>query len=124
MQSHTHTPLAILALNIEDASNELSIVRSNLGNDARPVEGVYKGKHERAYIVPLIDTTLNDVLKLAREFDQESILFLDNQRQGWLHYCDRCLSDYLGTFKEVSPMVADTLDTYTKDGVKYYACRW
>jgi len=75
-----------------------------------------------AYIVPLTDTTLEHVLNLARDYNQESVLLLDNQRSGWLVFCDDEHQEYLGTFKEVSPMRADTLDAYTKDNGRYYAC--
>lgn len=86
------------------------------------VRGVYKGSAESAFLVTLKDYEygMDYLLRLAREFGQESILEL-KQGHGWLHYMDG-REEYLGRIIPaigVEPSYTELIDgtrfTFTKE---------
>lgn len=66
-----------------------------------PVKGCWKGTHEVSFKVNITnDVDFDCVLTLARMFDQESVLVIDEEREAWSFLSDD--SQYLGHFVAVS----------------------
>lgn len=90
------------------------------------VNGCYKGKREPAILV-LDDRPGNDlcesaVIRLARQYDQESVLAVDSNRQARLIYCDGGHFETIGRWHAVG---ADTVinnpsASYTERAGQYY----
>lgn len=106
MRQHNLKPLVLLALNTGDGvARELRLIRDALCSDTHMVKvanGCYKGQRETSYLVQI--ETQCDYLKLmqlARDFNQESIMLVDNERQAQLMYCDNEAVEPLGRWKEV-----------------------
>jgi hypothetical protein len=113
MRDNTLTSLVILALNLDSVEAEHNAISKFLGYDyERPaLDGCYKGEVERSYILE-VDGNLFSILAFAKEYNQESILYLDNQRLATLIYSmDNMVS--LGLFKGVSEAHAKAKDAYT-----------
>lgn len=121
MLNNTFAPLVILALNTEtDVETEKAILEQAGFEYPRPVDGVYKGEKEQAWLLGI--NTVESALSVARDHGQESILFLDNQRNGWLIYCADERRELLGEFHEVSQSVAISRDSYTISDGRYFVC--
>ena len=114
MRDNTLTSLAILALNLDSVEAEHKAISKFLGYDYErpPLDGCYKGEVERSYILEVGSVGLFGILAFAKEYNQESILYLDNQRLATLVYSmDNMVS--LGLFKGVSEDHAKSKDAYT-----------
>ena len=83
----------------------------------KELTGVYKGEKERAYLLPYSE----DVVNLAKAFNQESILVLDRMQNGRRIGFIRQLSNNVvinaGEFKQVDKPSGDG---YTIDGDNIY----
>jgi hypothetical protein len=119
MRTNNHTPCYIFSVNDQFLAANLD------ANPAyKPLEGSYKGQTERAWLCDA-DTFHKDTLAplLARD-GQESVLFLDNQRNAFLRFA-AAKSDtspyseegqeYLGEFRQADKTVAVKLDAWTRD---------
>ncbi len=86
-----------------------------LGVAYTTLTGRYKGKDERSYLISReqYDVIEYDLLALLREYDQESILYVDERRRAYLHYLDTDLQQPIGTFMRAHPVVALQKDSYT-----------
>ena len=90
------------------------------------VEGCYKGKTEVSFYVE-IETVqdFNLIENIAHYYKQESILFVNDDRQAYLVYLDDTSNPvYIGNFKQVSKSEALQHDAYTYDYKNngYYIC--
>lgn len=106
-------PFYILALNTNDERESHILLNEGITRaQFKVLQGSYKGVKETSY---LLDADFKDeVLKLAKEYKQESILFVDETRQAFLIYLnDTSTSIPLGEFKAISNI--SNLDAYTVD---------
>ena len=94
-KSHTST---ILALN-------------GLGIDTVEVLGVYMGSSEKSIMVQLTDYNMENILSIAKLFNQESVLISDDKKAYLLFLEGETLS--LGGLEEVSEVEAKQNDSYT-----------
>ena len=86
------------------------------------VDGCYKNETEKSVLVDARHE--KSVLELAKEFGQESILFVDRKNNAYLIYlADGNTEKLKGKFQEVTKQIALSLDAYTKccKTGKYYA---
>jgi hypothetical protein len=114
MRDNTLTSLVILALNLDSVEAEHKAISSFLGQGYKrqPLDGCYKGEVERSYILEVGSKSLQDILAFSKEYNQESILYLDNQRLATLIYSMDNMTS-LGLFKGVSEAHAKSKDAYT-----------
>lgn len=106
---------------------EVKYATSSYKTFVKSVIGCYKGVIEQSLVVSMGGETddaktFQRVVATARAFKQKYLLLVDTQRVGWLIDCKTLEEKCIGNWREVSPMKADTLDCYTKDGAKYWAC--
>lgn len=87
------------------------------------VIGTYKNTQEVSYLVPSVYQ--DQVLRLAKEMDQESILEVDGNKNAVLRYIEDGRVERLGRFTKVSEDEALNLDSWTRDiqTGDYYAVR-
>lgn len=88
-----------------------------------PVSGCYKGTRERSFLVPLLPYDLEpahkapQLLRLraiaAREYDQESILYVDARLWARLIMCSAKEVIDLGRWVETDRATAEARDSYT-----------
>lgn len=97
-----------------------------LGYATLQVNGAYKGVTEPAVLV--VDLTawspacFDSVLRLGRQYGQESILAVDANRKASLVYCEGGELQPLGHWHMVSKAVAMKSDAYTeRQGIYYVA---
>ena len=123
MRNNNLTPIVILALNLDSEEMEQQAISRFIGKEyTRPsLVGCYKGEDERSYIIDAVENNLDEILDFAKQYNQESILHLDNQRLATLIF-DRDNSVSLGRFKSVSESNATSRDAYTYNPVSntYY----
>lgn len=86
-----------------------------------PVTGCYQGRSEASFMVTVsfaeVERSKGILESLMREYDQDSIAYVDNERRLTLVYSTGN-QEYIGVLKE-SP---DATDYYTElNGVKYAA---
>ena len=98
-------------------SNEKShrstiLALNGLGIETTEVLGVYKGSSEKSIMVALNDYTMDNVLTIAKLFNQESILISDNFKAS-LIFLDGGNNIVLGQLNEVSETEAKSNDSYT-----------
>lgn len=123
MQQHTFAPIFLIAFCQETVEQDKQALFGSFGIGGEPVEGCYKGKKENSFVVPASASTRQHVLGIAKEYKQESVLFLDTNRAGFLCYTDGRPDEFIGEWQKVSESEAFELDGYTKIGEKYYACK-
>lgn len=123
----TKPAFVLFALNLESKALELKTLADHGITKFKAVDGSYKGSKESAYLVPLgplngFDTLIK-VHRLAKEFNQESILEVDVNRNAQLIYMDAKFQvpTKLGKFQNVSKFEAIASDAYTFDpSTNYY----
>lgn len=98
-------------------SNEKShrstiLALNSLGIETTEVLGVYKGSSEKSIMVALNDYTMDNVLTIAKLFNQESILISDNFKAS-LIFLDGGNNIVLGQLTEVSEIEAKSNDSHT-----------
>tara|TARA_R110000765_G_scaffold412468_1_gene512120 strand:+ start:454 stop:879 length:426 start_codon:yes stop_codon:yes gene_type:complete len=96
------------------------------GFSIKEVEGVYQGTSEKSIIVILnkrwLAVELATFKNYAAIFDQESILFVDEERTASLIFTKGGLSEKLGKFIAVPKGIATQMSNYTFDGQDHYVC--
>lgn len=123
MRDNTLRPIVILAINTDSYENDIKAIQEFLPNynySRLAMHGVYKGVSELSYIIE-VDDNLDDIQALANKYNQECILYLDNQREASLIHSDG-KKEYIGSFRSASKQLAQTKDNYTfnpKTGVYY-----
>lgn len=87
-------------------------------------EGCYKGEKERSLVIQLHGVNkLPMFLQWAKDFKQESILWVDSYQRALLVYPERPNhSDDVGRWQEVDESTALAQDAWTKVGDLYYIC--
>jgi len=116
-------PFVIISANTEiqdwrDAVTKSTELRSELramGFKFKAVSGCFKGKIEVSYYIPWLDES--DALLIAKKFNQESVLVVDERRLAHLAFTDGSESKALGRFIE-----GESDDNYTIDGGVKYIC--
>jgi hypothetical protein len=107
-----------------DRQRELKDNLRNAGLKYQEVTGCYEGLIETSYLVVLsteihvAERKLDQVLKLARKYEQESILYCDSERTAYLLYCEGPQAPKLGVFQSVGPM--PLTDNWTFVNGSYY----
>ena len=101
------------------AWQELIDILDESGRYWTEVEGSYKGDTEAAAM--LSSTDIDQWLEVAKKFNQESILFVDNVGKAMLIYTNGT-SEPIGHWEAVPERVAFNHDSWTKDGDQYYIC--
>ena len=104
----------------------------DFGLSYKVVEGVYRGESELSILVPVINQVfdLATVEQLAHIYNQQSILFVDSDRNAELRFMgkafdenlDQVRSKKLGKFIATTKGIATQCENYTKDGNNYYIC--
>jgi hypothetical protein len=90
----------------------------------KKVLGSYKGQTESSYVVNASeDSALDLVLGLAKKFNQESVLIVDEERKATFKYVGSGETVKLGQFVSVSAIEAQSLENWTLDGTNYYSVR-
>ena len=117
-------PFVILALNYDHAEEEIVHLRE-LDLNIKALRGSYKGTKERSYLV-IVDTIsdFKKAIKLADNANQESILYVDKEREASLIPINSEMpQQYLGNWKEYFGDVSN-LDAWTQDPStgRYYIC--
>jgi len=97
------------------------------GFSIKEVEGVYKGTVEKSILVVLnqrwLAVGLATFKNYASIFDQESILFVDEERNASLIFpYNKENSEKLGKFIAVTKGIATQMSNYTFDGKDHYVC--
>ncbi len=115
-----YSDIAIIALNQPGIDQDQEILKAKFGGDVddyHPLQGCYNGLVEASYIVPLTGhgNSRDQVLAVAKEYSQESILWLDNQRGAHLYFTDGKKALYLGKWREVPEVQAKSRSAYTYD---------
>ena len=93
----------------------------------KEVEGVYQGTVEKSIIVILnkrwLAVELATFKNYAAIFNQESILFVDEERDASLIFTKQpWLTQKLGKFIAVTKGIATQMSNYTFDGKDHYIC--
>ena len=115
MRQTIYTPIAILALNTGDIDKERSIIKACGFGAMAAVEGVYKGEKELAWLVPFSEPGQKQaLLRLARDYYQESVLFQEMSGEVFLHFPDTGEEEHLGRLVEVPEDIAKKQDSYTR----------
>lgn len=90
--------------------------------DFLEAKGCYKGSEEVSFIVDTPDIAVfNTVYSFAKkQFNQESVLYVDENQEATLMYSKDFEMEKLGVFGQVNPKRLETLDAYTViDGTLY-----
>ena len=119
----------------DNMDNHKKVLRhlKDFGLKYKVVEGVYRGESELSILVPVINQVfdLATVEQLAHIYNQQSILFVDSDRNAELMFMvkpyDALLkelpkSEKLGKFIATTKGIATQCNSYTKDGNDYYIC--
>ncbi len=67
------------------------------------------------------DTALDEVTNIAKSFNQESILIVDENRVATLRYLNTNQDTKLGQFVSITALEAQSLENWTLDGTNYYS---
>jgi len=118
---------AILALNTGSLSFESELLEE-LFDDVRAMRGCYKGQAEDSYLLTFTEKNdgnirAEDWIKLlAKSFDQESVLFIDDNNTAMLHMTKDDVYVALGKWQQNTEELTDcwTQDKQTKI---YYICK-
>ena len=118
----------------DNMDNHKKVLRhlKDFGLNYKVVEGVYRGESELSILVPVINQVfdLATVEQLAHIYNQQSILFVDSDRNAELKFMvkafdenlDQVRSEKLGKFIATTKGIATQCENYTKDGNNYYIC--
>lgn len=126
MRTNAHPPMFILALNCPTQKEDVAVLHS-LGVEHFGVgKGSYEGQTENAYLLSAAEFA--KVRPHLHEYNQESVLFLDNQRNAFLCYRKDGYyltekAKYVGEFKEVAKTTAAGLQNWCCFSGIYYAAR-
>jgi len=119
----------------DNMDNHKKVLRhlEDFGFNYKVVEGVYRGESELSILVPVINQVfdLATVEQLAHIYNQQSILFVDSDRNAELKFMVKAFdaslnelpkSEKLGKFIATTKGIATQCENYTKDGNNYYIC--
>ena len=118
---NTKPHIAFMSCEVADES-EFETYLNSMGLTFVTGLGCYHGTTEKSYLIVLgteIHLAANRVRKLllvGTMFDQESILYCDNERTAYLLSCDGIAAPKLGTLQQVALPAGD----YSLFNDKYY----
>jgi hypothetical protein len=98
------------------------LLRDNYGWGVKEVEGCYKGMRELSYLVTVPEPTLV-VHVVARLFNQETLILVDEDNQATLIGLDFVSEESLGTFQRITEAEAKASGNWTRDGNQYWGCK-
>ena len=109
---------SIPSADIEAVRQYLSIAKIKY----KDVLGVYKGVREESLLVS--DRHEGVVMQLCKQWNEESILYVDAFRHSYLRYMEDDRVQRLGIWEQVLPSEIKTLDAYTFDyeSATYWVC--
>jgi len=118
---------AILALNTGNTKFEIELL-GRLFDDVRAMRGCYKGQEEDSYLITFTET--NDrgmraeewIKLLAKSFNQESVLFIDDNNTAMLHITKDDIYVALGKWQKNTGELPDCW-TQDKQTNVYYTCK-
>jgi hypothetical protein len=95
-------------------SEQLFKQLERLGLKPIRAKGMYKGERELSFIVPYINTkTRERLFSIAFSmYEQESVLFVDNDKSAYLIYLDNNV-EHIGSWEQVDRETAESQDAYT-----------
>ena len=101
-------------------SNKNEDILQDLNIPFKRVKGCYKGILEFSYVIS--NKYENEVLQIAQDFNQESILQVDELGNSILRYIKNNSIEKIGKFIEVDKIIALKENSYTYDFTtcKYY----
>jgi len=115
-----YLPVLIFAVNKSTQAEDLAFIAPNITGNVKCLAGSWEGKVEWSYLVD--GSKLENILavqSLAFETDQDSILYLDNERQAYLlNKADNyqlTKAVHIGRFIECSEKVAKGETGFTCD---------
>ena len=119
-----HIPCIIFAVNQKSLEEDLALINQKIEKEPLTLIGSWEGKVEWSFLVTV--DHFEGVQQLARETNQDSILFLDNERQAYLlekeddYQLNKAV--HIGRFLESSKEVAlkEKGYTYNTTTNKYY----
>jgi hypothetical protein len=85
------------------------------GYNFKPLTGVYKGTKERSFAVEVNSKELIDLLAVAKSFNQESILIVDEKNVANLVFIETKKKMKIGKFKLTSRELAEKQENYSFD---------
>jgi len=98
----------------------------------KEITSVNRGESELSIMIPVINEVfdLATVEQLAHIYDQQSILFVDSDRNAELRFMVKAFDENLkqlkpeklGKFIATTKGIATQCENYTKDGNNYYIC--
>jgi hypothetical protein len=91
----------------------------------KQVIGSYNGQTEDSYMVLANeDDALNEVIAIAKEFNQESILVVDENRIATLQFLTSpANATILGSWTPIEALEAQSLENWTLDQTNYYTVK-
>lgn len=113
----------IVIFAVNDENMELKLT-TGFVQDFKPkrVLGSYKGILETSFVANAdTDDKLDAVIQLAKQYNQESVLIIDEQRRASLFFIKTGQYEPIGDFRAVDAETAKSLDNWTLDGTQYYA---
>lgn len=106
-------PFYVFALNTNEPREDHILLHEKLTKSQfKTLQGMYKGESETSY---LVDADFKNLaLKLAKEYNQESILFIDETREAYLIYMNNSAEKvHIGSFQATKSVKGH--DAYTID---------
>ena len=92
----------------------------------KKVLGSYNGQLEDSYmVIASEDKALDYVISIAKDFNQESILIVDENRKASLLKLYESMTEEieLGDFVSITALEAQSLENWTLDGTNYYSVK-
>ena len=116
MRQNNFLPIAIFALNGKDEAQERFLIERAGFTANKSMIGVYQGKEERAWLVPITSSEQKArLLELAAEYKQESVLFSGIDRTCQLHFVESGRVEHIGVLSTVSEQYAKGKESYSFD---------
>lgn len=104
-----------------EATDTLATLLERAGYSFRRALGSYKGTTENSFIVKAhTDDVIKHLRDLAWNFNQESILIIDEWRNGHLLDVNTQEVKKLGALRTIEESTADNYDAWTLVGGQYY----
>lgn len=121
--------LSVFKTNKSNSENEENHKKSlkhlkGFGINFKEVFGVYNGNKEKSILIPIINVNFDFAMakQLCAIYDQESILFVDSERNAELVFLGLDKTEKLGKFIVVGKGVAEQCQNYTVNGKDHYIC--
>ncbi len=105
-----------------NATEDLESYLTKVNMLFKPVTGVYKGVMEQSFLVLTINPY--GMISLAEQYGQESVLFVDGNREATLIFTDaETPPRYVGKWTSIIASEAVRSENYTQDGDNFYTTK-